>query len=60
VSATEEAVAGKRVVDLLENEGLTKFETSWALVTGELSDRLRGTSPHPHADTSLPHNKDHS
>jgi transaldolase len=48
------------VVDLLEHEGLTKFETSWALVTGELSDRLRATSPQSHADTSLPHNKDHS
>jgi transaldolase len=48
------------VVDLLENQGLTKFETSWTLVTGELSDRLRATSPHPNADNSLLHNKDHS
>ena len=48
------------VVDLLEHEGLTKFEKSWTLVTGELSDRLRATSPQPHAHTSLPHNKDHS
>jgi transaldolase len=48
------------VVDLLENQGLTKFETSWAMVTGELRDRLRATSPQPHADTSLPHNKEHS
>ena len=47
------------VVDLLEHQGLTKFETSWTLVTGELSDRLRATSPHPHADRSLLHNKDH-
>jgi transaldolase len=42
------------VVDLLEHEGLTKFEKSWALVTGELSDRLRAPSPHPTADSSLP------
>ena len=48
------------VVDLLENQGLTKFETSWTLVTGELRDRLRATSPQPHADTSLPHSKEHS
>jgi transaldolase len=48
------------VVDLLEHEGLTKFEESWALVTDELSDRLRGTSPHPEAENSLPRNKDHS
>ena len=48
------------VVDLLENQGLMKFETSWALVTGELRDRLRATSPQPHADTSLPHSKEHS
>ena len=33
------------VVDLLENEGLTKFEKSWATVTDELSDRLRTTYP---------------
>jgi transaldolase len=39
------------VVDLLENEGLTKFEKSWATVTDELSDRLRTTSPHPNAET---------
>jgi transaldolase len=48
------------VVDLLEHEGLTKFETSWALVTSELSDRLRAISPHPHADNSLPPGKDYS
>jgi transaldolase len=49
------------VVDLLENQGVTKFEKSWALVSGELSDRLGATSPHPaSADTSLPDSKDHS
>jgi transaldolase len=35
------------VVDLLEYEGLSKFERSWATVTDELGDRLRSTSPHP-------------
>src|SRR5215207_5272718 len=29
------------VVDLLEDEGITKFEASWARVTAQLSDRLR-------------------
>ena len=49
------------VVDLLENEGLTKFEKSWATVTDELSDRLRTTSPHPNADDApLPHERAHS
>ena len=49
------------VVDLLENEGLTKFEKSWATVTDELSDRLRTTSPHPNADDApLPQEKAHS
>jgi transaldolase len=49
------------VVDLLENEGLTKFEKSWATVTNELSDRLRTTSPHPTADDApLPHERAHS
>jgi transaldolase len=31
------------VVDLLEDEGITKFEASWAAVTAQLSDRLRAT-----------------
>ena len=31
------------VVDLLEAEGIKKFEASWALVTAQLSDRLRST-----------------
>ena len=31
------------VVDLLEDEGITKFEGSWALVTAQLSDRLGAT-----------------
>ena len=49
------------VVDLLENEGLTKFEKSWATVTGELSDRLRTTTPPPNAnDAPLPHERAHS
>ena len=48
------------VVDLLENEGLTKFEKSWAMVTDELSDRLRTTSPHPNADAPLPRERAHS
>jgi transaldolase len=33
------------VVDLLEDDGITKFEASWALVTAQLSDRLRATPP---------------
>ena len=33
------------VVDLLEDEGITKFEASWALVTAQLSDRLCATPP---------------
>jgi transaldolase len=33
------------VVDLLEDEGITKFEASWARVTAQLSDRLRATLP---------------
>jgi transaldolase len=49
------------VVDLLENEGLTKFERSWATVTDELSDRLRSTFPHPTADDApLPHERAHT
>jgi transaldolase len=49
------------VVDLLENEGLTKFEKSWAMVTGELSDRLRTTTPPRNAnDDPLPHERAHS
>ena len=35
------------VVHLLENEGLTKFEKSWAKVGDELSDRLRTASRPP-------------
>ena len=31
------------VVDLLEDEGIAKFEASWAAVTAQLSDRLRAT-----------------
>jgi transaldolase len=31
------------VVQLLEDEGLTKFESSWALVTDQVGDRLRAT-----------------
>ena len=42
------------VVHLLENEGLKKFETSWAVVTDEVSDRLRATASHPNATASLP------
>jgi transaldolase len=33
------------VVDLLEDEGIQKFEASWARVTAELSDRLSATLP---------------
>jgi transaldolase len=33
------------VVDLLEDEGIAKFEASWDLVTTQLSDRLRATPP---------------
>jgi transaldolase len=33
------------VVDLLEDEGITKFEASWAAVTTQLNDRLRATPP---------------
>jgi transaldolase len=33
------------VVDLLENDGVAKFEASWAMVTAELEDRLRLVSP---------------
>jgi transaldolase len=40
------------VVDLLEDEGITKFEASWDLVTAELSDRLRVTSPKSHRSRS--------
>ena len=36
------------VVDLLENQGVTKFEKSWALVSGELSDRLGRHIPPTH------------
>ena len=43
------------VVDLLEDEGIQKFEASWALVTGELSGRLGATSSLLNTDSSLPH-----
>jgi transaldolase len=33
------------VVDVLEDEGIAKFEASWDLVTAQLSDRLRATPP---------------
>jgi transaldolase len=33
------------VVDVLEDEGITKFEASWALVTAQVSDRLRAIPP---------------
>jgi transaldolase len=33
------------VVDLLEDDGVTKFEASWARVTAQLSDRLSATRP---------------
>jgi transaldolase len=33
------------VVDLLEDEGIQKFEASWARVTAQLSDRLSATAP---------------
>ena len=36
------------VVDLLEDEGIQKFEASWAAVTAQLSDRLRATPPTSH------------
>jgi transaldolase len=38
------------VVDLLETEGLTKFETSWVDLTNEFSDRLGTTPAHPDTD----------
>jgi transaldolase len=47
------------VVDLLEDEGIQKFEASWALVTAQLSDRLRGTPQHPNAANPLPSDRDH-
>jgi hypothetical protein len=31
-------------VGLLEADGIAKFESSWALVSAELGDRLRPTS----------------
>jgi transaldolase len=40
------------VVDLLEVEGITKFEASWAAVTAELSDRLLATLPKSHRSQS--------
>ncbi len=33
------------VVDQLEDEGITKFEASWAAVTAQLSDRLHAIQP---------------
>ena len=47
------------VVQLLEDDGLAKFETSWALVTAKLSERLLATSPHPHAGGRLLQEKAH-
>jgi transaldolase len=47
------------VVDLLEDEGITKFEASWAGVTAQLSDRLRATPQHSNAANPLPTDKDH-
>jgi transaldolase len=46
-----------QVVELLEEEGLTKFERSWALVTAQLSDHLRAL---PGAATSPSHRNHHS
>jgi transaldolase len=43
------------VVDLLEDEGITKFEASWALVTAQLSDRLRATPPTSQRSQSAVH-----
>jgi transaldolase len=45
------------VVDLLENQGLTQFETSWAAVTDELSGRLRATTQRPNANAPRPHER---
>jgi transaldolase len=42
------------VVDVLEDEGITKFEASWDLVTAQLSDRLRATPQPPNAAIPLP------
>jgi transaldolase len=36
------------VVDLLEDEGIQKFEASWTAVTAQLSDRLRATPATSH------------
>jgi transaldolase len=47
------------VVDLLEDEGIQKFEASWTAVTAQLSDRLRATPQHPNAANPLPSNEDH-
>jgi transaldolase len=47
------------VVDLLEDEGITKFEASWAGVTAQLSDRLGATPQYPYAANPLPTDKDH-
>ena len=43
------------VVDLLEDEGITKFEASWALVTAQLSERLRATPPASQRSQSAAH-----
>ena len=43
------------VVHLLEDEGITKFEASWALVTAQLADRLRATPPTSQRSQSAAH-----
>ena len=43
------------VVDVLEDEGITKFEASWALVTTQLSDRLRAIPPTSQRSQSAVH-----
>jgi transaldolase len=53
-------VSYDQVVQLLEDEGLTKFERSWAVVSAKLSERLLATSPHPHAGSRLLEDKAHS
>ena len=37
------------VVDVLEDEGIAKFEASWDLVTAQLGDRLRAHHQRPSA-----------
>jgi transaldolase len=43
------------VVDVLEDEGIAKFEASWAAVTAQLSDRLRATPPTSQRSQSAAH-----